>query len=55
MSQKVNPTILRLGIKNEWFSKYFEKKSQELTTYSFNDLEIRKFIDLFFKNYGLTL
>ena len=55
MSQKTNPIIFRLGIKNSWASKYLEKKPQESTIFSYNDLEIRKYIDLFFKKYGLKL
>jgi hypothetical protein len=53
MSKTKNPIILRLGIKNNWDSKYFEKKTQESATYSLQHLEINKFITLFFENYGL--
>jgi len=55
MSKKVNPNIFRLGIKNNWDSKYFEKKAQELAIISFNELQIEKFLKLFFNNYGLNL
>jgi hypothetical protein len=53
MSKTKNPIILRLGIKNNWDSKYFEKKPQESTNYSFQHLEINKFVALFFKKHGL--
>lgn len=55
MSKKINPNIFRLGIKNNWNSKYFEKKTQELAIISFNELQIQKFLKLFFNNYGLNL
>jgi hypothetical protein len=53
MSKTKNPIILRLGIKNNWDSKYFEKKQQESATYSLQHLEINKFVTLFFKKHGL--
>jgi hypothetical protein len=53
MSKTKSPIILRLGIKNNWDSKYFEKKTQESATYSLQHLEINKFIALFFKSHGL--
>lgn len=55
MSKKSNPIILRLGIKNGWFSKYFEKKIQDLKILTFKDLEIQKFMHIFFKNNGLNI
>lgn len=55
MGQKTNPTILRLGKTKTWKSKYFEKKSTETAIYTFRDLEIRKFIDKFFKESGLLV
>jgi hypothetical protein len=53
MSKTKNPIILRLGIKNNWDSKYFEKKPQESAIYSLQHLEINKFITMFFKKHGL--
>lgn len=51
MGQKTNPNILRLGKIKEWKSRYIEKKSTELSTVLFQDLEIKKFIfQLFSKN-----
>jgi hypothetical protein len=53
MSKTKNPIVLRLGIKKNWDSKYFEKKPQESATYSQKHLEINKFVTLFFKKHGL--
>ena len=55
MGQKTNPNILRLGKTQNWKSKYFEKKSTETGHCSYNDLEIRKFISIFFNNNGLII
>lgn len=55
MGQKTNPNIFRLGKTQNWTSKYFEKKSTEKALYNFNALEIKKFVNKFFKNNGLTV
>ena len=55
MSQKTNPIIFRLGIKNNWKSNYFEKKPHETKLLSFTNLEISQFVKLFLKKYGLNL
>jgi ribosomal protein S3 len=55
MGQKTNQNILRLGKTKEWKSKYIEKKSNELSSYTFNDLEIQKFINKFFEKHGLAI
>jgi hypothetical protein len=55
MSQKINPIIYRLGTKTSWVSKYCEKKRHELKNLSFNELQLTKFIKLFFKKTGLQL
>lgn len=55
MGQKTNPNIFRLGKTKNWNSKHFEKKSSETKIYTFKDLEIRKFINKFFKNNGLKI
>ena len=55
MGQKTNPNILRLGQTKEWKSKYIEKKSNELFSYTFNNLEIQKFISKFFEENGLMV
>ena len=52
MGQKTNPNIFQLGKTNNWQSKYFEKKIAEYSIYSKKDLEIRNFIQNFFKNHG---
>lgn len=43
MGQKVNPTGFRLGITEEWRSRWFSDKDYAKTLE--NDLEIRKFLD----------
>jgi hypothetical protein len=55
MGQTVNPNIFRLGKTKNWASKYFAKKTSETSVYAFKDLEIRKFIEKFFKDNGLTI
>lgn len=55
MGQKIHPNIFRLGKTKNWDSKYFEKKSTETPKYTFKDLEIKKFINKFFKDHGLIV
>ena len=55
MGQKVNPIIFRLGKSKNWESKYFEKKSNDLSIYTYKNLEIKEFIRKFFKNHGLLV
>jgi len=55
MGQKTNPNILRLAKTRTWNSQYFEKKSTETAVYAYKDLEIRQFIDKFFKDNGLLI
>lgn len=55
MGQKVNPTIFRLGKVTNWKLQYFEKKPNEIATYSLKSLEIQKFIHKFFKDNGLIV
>lgn len=55
MGTTVNPNIFRLGKTKNWPSKYFAKKTTETSLYAFKDLEIRKFINKFFKDKGLTV
>ena len=55
MSRKVNPIIFRLGILNQWSSKFAENKNQDLAFYLFNYLELKKFIQLFLKKYNIKL
>jgi len=56
MGQKTNANIFRLGLKNNnWRSKYFEKSSEEFSLYSYQDLEIRKYLKQFLKLNGIIL
>lgn len=55
MGQKTNPNIFRLGRGKEWKSRYIEKKSTELSTVVFRDLEIKKFIFQLFAKNALTV
>ena len=56
MGQKTNPNIFRIGLQqNSWNSKYLAKKLDESSIYLFNDLEIKKYLDTFFKKYGLII
>lgn len=56
MGQKVNSIIFRLGYKNyEWNSKYIEKNSKESLFYLYQDLEIKKYIFRFFKQYKILI
>ena len=52
MGQKTNPNIFQLGKTNNWQSKCFEKKIVEYSIYPKKDLEIRNFIQKFFKDHG---
>lgn len=55
MGQKVNPNIFRLGINKTWKTKFFEKKPQELSLYTFRDLEIKNYVERFLEKHGLIL
>lgn len=55
MGQKTNPRIFQLSKTSNWQSKCFEKKSTEYSKYSKKDLEIRGFIEKFFKNRNRTV
>jgi ribosomal protein S3 len=55
MGQKTNPNIFRLGVNKKWKTEFFEKKSQELSNYTFKDLEIKEFIERFLETRGLLL
>ena len=52
MGQKTNPNIFQLGKTNNWQSKYFGGKITEHAIYSRKDLEIRNFIQKFFRDHG---
>ena len=55
MGQKTNPNIFRLGKIKEWKSKYIEKNMPESSVMIFRDLEIKKFIFLFFAKHNLRI
>ena len=56
MGQKTNSNILRLGLyENDWKSKYIENNQEELSFFVYQDIEIKKYIDRFFKIYGLLI
>jgi len=56
MGQKVNANIFRLGYKNnEWSSKYLEQNVDELSLYIYQDIEIKKYLNKFFKQHKLFL
>jgi len=54
MGQKVNAKIFRLGYNNnDWSSKYLEQNCDELSLYIYQDIEIKNYIDKFFKQHKL--
>ena len=55
MRQKTNPISFNSDKNTNIKYKYFEKKSSELQTYNFKNVEIRKFVHKFFESYGLTV
>lgn len=56
MGQKVNPEIFKLkSFNTNWKSKYIETKPNELSTFFFKSLEIKKFIKRFLLLHGLML
>jgi len=56
MGQKVNAKIFRLGYNNnDWSSKYLEQNYDELSLYIYQDIEIKNYIDKFFKQHKLFL
>lgn len=55
MGQKINPNLFRLSKTYNWNSKYIEKKSTEFYLHSSKDLEVKKFIEIFFKKNGLDV
>lgn len=55
MNKKINPLIFRISIKNDWTSKFIEKKIIELNTFIFQRDEIVNFTNRFFNKYGLII
>ena len=58
MGQKTNSNLLRLGYKyktNNWDSKYCIKNKNEVSLFLFQDLEIKRFVYRFFKQYNIII
>lgn len=55
MGQKTNPKIFQLSKTSNWQSKCFEKKITDYSKYTKKDLEIRNFIEKFFKTRHRTV
>lgn len=55
MGQKTNPKIFQLSKTSNWQSKCFEKKITDYSKYTKKDLEIRNFIEKFFKTRRRTV
>ena len=55
MSKKVNPIIFRVGLLNQWSSKFIENKNTDLAFYIFYFLELKTFFKRFFKKYNLNV
>jgi small subunit ribosomal protein S3 len=56
MGQKVNANVFRLGYNNnDWNSKYLEQNYDELSLYVYQDIEIKNYINKFFKQHKLFL
>jgi len=56
MGQKVNPIVFRVGSYNKlWESQYCGKNMEESSYYLFQDLEIRKYLDIFFESNGMII
>jgi ribosomal protein S3 len=56
MGQKVNPIVFRIGFKqNEWKLKYFGKNKEESSYFLYQNLEIKKYLNIIFGFYGLII
>jgi hypothetical protein len=56
MGQKVNPVLFRLAVlRNEWKSNFSARNSEEFSLYTFQSLEIRKYLDQFLGELGIYL
>lgn len=54
MGQKINPTLLRVGIIRDWDSIWFNAKRKNYTQTLLEDIEIRKFVKLRLKHAGIA-
>lgn len=55
MSQKVNSTFFRLNLQNNWNSKYIKKTKEDISTYFFIDIMLKKYLIRFFNMFQLNL
>ena len=55
MSAKTNPIILKIGTKLNGFSKFYEKKNNELKNFDFNIVTILNFLKIMFKKFNLNI
>ena len=56
MGQKSNSNVLRLGTNNNfWASRYIGKTPEEFSLFTYQDLQIRKYINRFFGLHGILI
>lgn len=55
MSQKVNSTFFRVNTHNNWSSKYIKKTTEDISTFFFVDIMLKKYLIRFFNTYNLKL
>lgn len=53
--KKINPLIFRLGVLNQWDSKFIEAKNKDSSIYLLNYLELKTILKQFLKKYNLIL
>ena len=54
MGQKVNPTGIRLGITEDWKSKWFANSNEEYSSRLIEDIKIREFLEKKLSNAGIS-
>lgn len=55
MAQKVNPTIMRIGVTKSWKTEFSEKKHTQLKNRSADDLNVTTYIERYLRYVGLYL
>jgi len=55
MGQKNNSNFLRLNLKNDWNSYYYEKNLEDSSLYLFLSVSLKNYLIRFFKIYGIIL
>jgi hypothetical protein len=55
MGQKVHPEVFKLSRTSGWESKYYEKKTTDFSSQTHKSIEIKRFVQQFFKQIGLNL